>query len=214
MNSYAAPLFVLMSVAAYGPSSARDASPKQFTEAATMHAYVYCDGFAGGVRGVTLDRRPPTAVPWREVGFGEKTERVSVVDGYRVIYSYPRTYWFANLKAERSDPARYEQDKRIVTGNFAALASADGNTVLTDFSGRGFAGQTLTKKELGGSTLGITQILSDEDSVIVTIYFMNQEPENRAFQTHAEFVALRDDFVRGYIECVAERKAASRPQGR
>ena len=214
MNSYAASLFMLMSVAAYQPSSAGEASPKQVTEAATMHAYVYCDGFAGGVRGVALDRRPPTAEPWREVGFGEKIERVSVVDWYRVIYSYPRTYWFANLKAERSDRARYEEDKRIVTGNFAALASADDNTVLTDFADRGFAGQTLTKKELGGSTLGITQILSDEDSVIVTIYFMNQNPENRAFQTHAEFVALRDDFVRGYMECVAEKKAASRRQGR
>jgi hypothetical protein len=215
MNSYAPGLLLLASVAAHGASSPdKAASPKEFTEAATMHAYVHCDGFAGGVRGVALDRRPPTAEPWREVGFGEKTERVSVVEGYRVIYSYPRTYWFANLKAERSDPARYEEDKRIVTGNFAALAGADDNTVLTDFSGRGFAGQTLTKKELGGSTLGITQILSDEDSVIVTIFFMNQEPENRAFQTHAEFVALRDDFVRGYMKCVAEKKAASRPQGR
>jgi hypothetical protein len=204
----------LASVAAHAASSAdQAASPKEVAEAATMHAYVYCDGFAGGVRGVALDRRPATAPPWREVSLGGKSERVSVVDGYRVMYSYPRTYWFANLKAERSNPARYEEDKRIVTGNFAALAGADDNTVLTEFSHRGFAGQTLTKKELGGSTLGITQILSDGDSVIVTIYFMNQEPENRAFQTHAEFVELRDGFVRGYMECVAEKKAASRPQG-
>jgi len=179
-----------------------------------MHAYVHCDGFGGGVRGVALDRRPLTAPPWREVSLGDKSEQVSVVDGYRVMYSYPRTFWFANLKAERSDPTRYEEDRRIVTGNFAALAGADDNAVLTEFSDRGFAGQTLTKKELGGSTLGITQILSDEDSVIVTIYFMNQEPENRAFQTYEEFVALRDGFVRGYIECVAKKKAASRPQGR
>jgi hypothetical protein len=149
-------------------------------------------------------------VPWREVGFGEKAERVSVVDGYRVMYSYPRTYWFANLKAERSDPSRYCEDKRIVTENFATLASADDNAVLMNFSDRGFVGQTLTKRELGGTTLGITQILSDEDSVIVTIYFLNQEPENRAFQTYEEFIALRDGFVGGYIECVAGKKAASR----
>jgi hypothetical protein len=98
-------------------------------------------------------------------------------------------------------------EKRIVTENFAALASADDNIVLTKFSDRGFAGQTLTKKHLGGSTLGITQILSDEDAVVVTIYFMNQQPENRAFQTYEEFIALRDGFVRGYVECVAQRKA-------
>jgi hypothetical protein len=183
------------------------ASPAAAEEAVTMQAYVHCDGFAGGVRGVTLDRRPADAAPWREVGLGEKTERVSVVDGYRVMYSYPRTYWFANLKAERSDGSRYREDKRIVTEYFVALADADDSTVLTSFFDRGFAGQTLTKKALGGSTLGITQILSDEDSVIVTIYFMNQASENRAFQTYEEFVALRDGFVRGYIECVAQRKA-------
>ncbi len=179
-------------------------------EATAMQAYVHCDGFAGGVRGVTLDRRPADADPWREVGLGEKTERVSVIDGYRVMYSYPRTYWFANLKAERSDPSRYAEDKRIVTDNFAALAEGDADTVLANFSNGGFTGQTLTKKRLGGSTLGITQLLSDEDAVIVTIFFMNQEPENRAFQTYGEFVALRDGFVSGYMDCVAEKRAAAR----
>ena len=199
MNPYPYLVLLVAAVAAHGASAADDAS---------MQAYVHCDGFAGGVRGVTLDRRPANAVPWREVGLGDKTERVSVIDGYRVMYSYPRTFWFANLKAERSDASRYGEDKRIVTENFVALASADDNTVLTNFSDRGLAGQSLTKKELGGSTLGITQILSDEDSVIVTIYFMNQHPENRAFQTYEEFIALRDGFVRGYIECVAKRKGA------
>jgi hypothetical protein len=201
--------------AAQGPSAPGEAaSLAQPAEVVAMRAYVHCDGFAGGVRGVTLDRRPADAPPWREVGFGAKTERVSVVDGYRVMYSYPRTYWFANLKAERSDASRYGEDKRIVKENFVALASADDNTVLTSFSDRGFEGQTLTKKELGGSTLAITQILSDEDAVIVTIYFMNQVPENRAFQTYEEFITLRDGFVRGYIECVTGKRAASGPEAR
>jgi hypothetical protein len=209
MSPYANFLFLLGTVAAHAATSAGEAAaPQQPAEAAAMHAYVHCDGFAGGVRGVTLDRRPTGAAPWREVSFGAKTERVSVVDGYRVMYSYPRTYWFANLKAERSDASRYGEDKRIVTENFVALAGADDTTVLTNFSDRGFVGQTLTKRELGGSTLGITQILSDEDAVIVTIFFMNQEPENRAFQTYEEFIALRDGFVRGYMECVTQRKAA------
>ncbi|HEX6828772.1 MAG TPA: hypothetical protein VF104_07320, partial [Burkholderiales bacterium] len=122
---------------------------------------------------------------------------------------YPRTYPFANLKVERSDPARYDADKRIVTDNFVAIAAADENTALAGFSSRGFSGQTLTKRELGGTTLGITQILSDEDSVIVTIYFLNQAPENRRFQTHEEFISLRDSFVHGYLECVAGVASAS-----
>jgi len=200
----AALLVLFASVGAHAQSA------KEFAEGGTLAAYVHCDGFAGGVRGVTLDRRPEDATPWREVGVGARIERVSVVDGYRVMYTYPRTYWFANLKAERSDPASYERDKRVVIEYFDALARADGTALLSNFSQRGFAGQTLTKKELGGTTLGITQILSDRDAVIVTIFFLNQEPENRAFQTYGEFVAMRDDFVRGYIECVAGKRVDPR----
>jgi len=177
-----------------------------------LRPYIHCDGFAGGIRGVALDRRPQTAEPWREVGFGNRSRRVSVMDGYRVAYSYPRTFQFANLKAERSDPSRYAEDKRIVTLNLADMAKADSNNALADFSDRGFSGQTLGKKNLSGTTLAMTQIFSDEDSVIVTIYFMNQVPEMRRFQTHEEFIALRDSFIRGYIECVAGKKSV--PQTR
>jgi len=157
------------------------------------------------VRGVTLDPRPPAAEPWREVSSGGRTWRVSVVEGYRVMYSYPRTYPFASLKAERSDPAKYAEDKQVVMRSLEELASADGNTELAGFSNQGFSGQTVTKKELAGSTLGITQIFSDSDLVIVTIFFLNQAPQDRRFQTYGEFVSLRDGFVRGYMECVAKK---------
>jgi hypothetical protein len=175
-------------------------------DSSRLQPYIHCDGFAGGVRGVTLDRRPPTAEPWRDVSSGGRTWRVSVMEGYRVMYSYPRTYPFASLKAERSDPSNYSEDKQIVMRSLAELSSADGNTERVDFSKQGLSGQTVTKKELGGSTLGITQIFSDEDAVIVTIFFFNQAPQNRRFQTYGEFISLRDDFVRGYMECVAKKR--------
>jgi len=122
------------------------------------------------------------------------------------MYSYPRTYPFASLKAERSDPAKYAEDKQVVMRSLAELASADGNAELAGFSNQGFSGQTVTKKELAGSTLGITQIFSDSDLVIVTIFFLNQAPQDRRFQTYGEFVSLRDGFVRGYMECVARKR--------
>lgn len=198
---------ILFSAAiAYGTACAGEPEV-QAEHASKLRPYVHCDGFAGGVRGVALERRPRTAEPWREVGFANRSARVSVVDGYRVAYSYPRTFQFANLKAERSDPSRYAEDKEAVTLYLADMAKADGNTLLAGFSDRGFSGQTLAKKELSGTTLAITQIFSDEDSVIVTIYFMNQVPEMRRFQTHGEFIALRDSFIRGYLECVARKKS-------
>jgi hypothetical protein len=142
------------------------------------------------------------------VYLGGKRERVSVVDGYRVMYTYPRTFPFARLKAERSDPSKYAEDKRIVTLHLMEMEQADGNLKLVNFSERGYTVQTLTKKDMAGTTLGITQIFADEDLVIVTIFFLNQLPENRKFQTYEEFLALRDGFVRGYLECMARKRAA------
>ena len=170
-----------------------------------LERYVHCDGFADGVRGTILDRRPPEAEPWREVNSDGRSQRVTVVDGYRVMYSYPRTFPFARLNAERSDPARYHEDKAIVTRNFLEMEKADSNLALVNFSAHGFSGQTLTKKEMAGTTLGMTQIFSDEDAVIVRIFFLNQLPEDRKFQSYEEFISLRDGFVRGYIECVAKK---------
>ena len=175
---------------------------------AVLAPYIRCDGFAGGVRAVTLDRRPADAPHWRTVELLGKSERVSVVDGYRVMYSYARTLPFARLNAELSDRASYDADKRTITEYFAGIAQADDNAALGASSAGGFAIQSLTKRALGGTTLGITQLLSDVDGVIVTIYFLNQVPELRQFESYDEFVRLRDEFVRGYADCAAARRAS------
>ena len=201
--------FVFMAVTHATSNAGERALPSRTASEAKLQPYILCDGFAGGVRGVTLNRRPQSAEPWRAVDFGGSGQRVSVMDGYRVMYSYARTYAFANLKAERSDPSRYVEDKRIVTSELAELAKADGALDLVNFSYRGYSGQTLTKRQLAGRALGKSQILSDEDSVIITIYFLNHEPENRKFQTFEEFISLRDAFIAGYINCVAKKKSAS-----
>jgi len=178
-------------------------SPTRPEHAAKLQRYIYCDGFADGVRGVMLDHRPPNAEKWREVGVGDRRERVSVVDGYRIIYSHPRTFAFAKLEVERSDPLKYSEDRRIVTHYLEDMAARDGNVTLTSFADRGFDGRTVTKKALGGTTIALTQIFSDQDAVIVTIFFLNQLPEYRKFQTYEEFIALRDSFIHGYLDCVA-----------
>lgn len=177
---------------------------------AVLEPYIRCDGFAGGVRAVTLDRRPAAAPPWRAIELLGETGRVSVLDSYRVMYSYPRTLPFARMSVERSDPARYADDKRTVAGYFDGIAQADDNTALVSFTVAGFEVQSLTKKALGGTTLGITQFLANDDAVIVTIYFLNQVPELRRFASHAQFIELRDAFVRGYAECAASRRAAAK----
>src|SRR6266571_8721645 len=96
MNRFAFLAFLV----AYGTSHSAEPAPAAEPESASkLRPYIYCDGFAGGVRGVALDRRPRAAEPWREVGFGDKIRRVSVVAGYRVTYCYHMTFRLAHLKA-------------------------------------------------------------------------------------------------------------------
>ncbi len=171
-----------------------------------LQPYVRCEGFADGVRGVKLDSRPMGGDPWREVFVGATKRRVSVVHGYRVMFAYPGTDFFANLKAEQSDPTKYVEDKETVRLSLSDAARTEGNVDVKDFKLQGFSGQTLTRRTLTGNTLGITQIFSDEDSVIITIYFLNQAPERRKFKTYEEFVSLRDKFVTGYADCVGKKR--------
>jgi hypothetical protein len=207
MNRFPSSLACVLLLVTPATSAGERDSPGRFEDGLKLQSYVHCDGFAGGVRGVTLDRRPQTAEPWREVGLSGKKQRVSVIDGYRVMYSYARTYPFAHLKAERSDASRYIEDKGIVALNLVEMAKADESLVLVNFSYRDFSGQTLTKRELAGHALGIVQIFSDEDLIIVTVYFLNQAPENRRFRTYEEFISLRDAFIRGYIDCVVTKRS-------
>ncbi len=171
-----------------------------------LQPYVRCDDFAEGVRGVKLDGRPKDAEPWREVSVGSTKRRVSVVHGYRVMYAYPSTDFFANLKAEQSDPAKYGEDKATLKLSLSEIGRAEGSADVKEFKVEGVMGQTLTKRALTGSTVGITQIFFDKDSVIVTIYFLNQTPNKRKFKTYEEFVSLRDKFIEGYAECVANKR--------
>jgi hypothetical protein len=59
--------------------------------------------------------RRPAGDNYREVVTDSGKQRVSVVDGYRVMFAYPDlTYYFANVKIEQSAPDRYTQDKEIL----------------------------------------------------------------------------------------------------
>lgn len=171
-----------------------------------LQPYIRCDGFAEGVRGVKLDSRPKDAEPWREVSVGSTKRRVSVIHGYRVMYAYPGTDFFANLKAEQSDPAKYGEDKATLKLSLSEIGRAEGTADVKDFTIEGVVGQTLTKRALTGRTAGISQLFFDQDSVIVTIYFLNQAPEKRKFKTYEEFIPLRDKFVAGYADCVVKKR--------
>jgi hypothetical protein len=172
---------------------------------ATLKPYASCEGFADGVRIKRQSRRSVDEPPWREVTAKGVTRKISVIDGIRSVYAWPGKEPFADLKAEAADPAKYAEDKRSLARMFEAAALSEGPGAYTTLEGRGYSGQEVVKPALRGSTLAITQLFFDADNVVVSIYFPYIPPAGRSFDDHAQFVALRAAFVRGYLECIGRR---------
>ena len=172
---------------------------------AKLKPYASCEGFAGGVRIKRETPRPASEPPYREVTAKGVTKKISVIDGVRVVYAYPGKEPFADVKAEASDPARYAEDKRELQRMFEAVAATEGPGAYKTIAGRGYTGQEVVKPEVSGTFVGITQLFFDADKVVVSIYFPYFEkiPKNAlSWGTHGQFVALREAFVRGYLECI------------
>lgn len=155
----------------------------------------------------------------REVTTDKGQEKVSVRDGYRVMFAYPDLpYYFANVKIEQSDPARYAQDKEILINEKKHYATVKDKTamVFTDkklingFEDYGFDRE---KIDVGGQ-VAVHVLFYDPDQLVVTIYFLNQSKavfgNNRRFESIKEFRQLRDDFLSHYSECL-KRVADAQP---
>ena len=172
-----------------------------------LKRYSFCEGFADGVRIVRQNRRPADEPPWREVTAKGETRKVSVIDGMRIIYGWPGKDPFADVKVEMADRAKYPEDKRVLARMMDAVGRTEKAGALTTLQGRGYTGQEVVKAELAGATLAITQLFFDADKVVVSIYFPNTAPigEARNFSNHAQFVARRAAFVRGYLECIGRQ---------
>lgn len=169
----------------------------------SLKPYTSCQ-FEDGLKVVQVDRLPKVVTSRTETTSGGE-KRVSLLDGYRIMVAYPKTDFFANIKAERSDPAEYANDKEtVLEGLKWALAHSKEMESQEPIrvSYNGFEGYAINRKSLTGNTLGITALFSDADQHIITIYFLNQDAKRRKFQTIEEWRALRDGFLNRYTSCV------------
>ena len=181
-----------------------------------LKPYTTCK-MPGDLKIKEVTRRPKSAEKYREVNTAKGPEKVSVIDGYRVMFAYKDLfYFFANVKIEQSDPASYLQDKERVLSNLEYSASTEkatgiigtGKTMLNGFE---HYGTDRDKIDVGG-TLGIHVLFHDANHLIVTIYFLNQEDKTtgslfwrngrRRFTSIAEAQTLKDDFLNRYSECL------------
>jgi hypothetical protein len=166
-----------------------------------------------------VSRYPKSADKFRKVKTANGAEKVSVADGYRVMFAYKGLfYYYANVKIEQSVPADYLQDKETIISSlkyFATAKEATGMTFSEKSSLNGFEHYGLDRDRIDvGGQVGNHVLFYDPNQLVITIYFLNQDDKNnlaraivgggeRKFHNIDEYRSLRDDFLSKYSECLA-----------
>lgn len=125
-------------------------------------------------------------------------EKISVVDGYRILYKYPNTKWFVKVHVEKSKKEEYENDKiKIVK----SLMQWSGETIeISPINYNGYEYYYVGNDDLVESPIGMAVIFFPKNKIITTIYFLNQESGDRKFQTIEEYKQLKDNFIMSIID--------------
>jgi len=186
---------------ARGQSSSNNADP--------LKPYTTCK-LQGDLKIKEVTRRN-SGEKYREVTTADGKQKVSVVEGYRVMFAYPDlSYYFANVKIEQSAPDRYTQDKEILVDQLKYYSSTKEATAMifadkTLLNGFEHYGMDRDKIDVGGQ-VGTHLLFYDSTHLVVTIYFLNQSKaaffNKRRFETMKEYSLLRDDFLNRYSECL------------
>ena len=171
--------------------------------------YTTCT-MVGDLRAKVITRRSNSGPSFREVITNKAKEKVSVIDGYRVMFGYNDVlYYYANVKIEQSDPQSYANDKRVIINSLKDLAASQpaGKSITHTFMDKeiinGFEhyGEDGDAIDIGG-TVGMHALFHEPDHMITTIYFLNQEKQGRRFNSTKEYRMLRDAFLNQYTKCL------------
>lgn len=175
----------------------------------SLKPYTTCK-VPGDLKIKEVTRRTATG-KYREVTTDNGKQKVSVVDGYRVMFAYPDlTYYFANVKIEQSAPDNYSSDKEVLVNQLKHYSTIKEATPMifedkTMLNGFEHFGVDRNKIDVGDQ-VGIHVLFYDSAHLVVTIYLLNQSKavflNNRRFETIKQYRELRDDFLNSYSECL------------
>lgn len=165
--------------------------------------------FPDGLRVVGIDPLAP-GVQSRSVETATGTHSIEMEAGERVMFAYPLTDFYANLKVELLPADRYAELKQTLLANLHFLESERGGPSPAEALPAGLHGFEVhgnDRRKLEGGVLGMYLMFDDAAHVATTIYFLNQNAWQRKFQTIDEYGRLRDNFLRTYTGCVRQNQA-------
>lgn len=149
---------------------------------------------------------PPVQLPAdndhsRTLATAKGDAKITIADGYTVLYNNKRKSPFINLKVELSQPQNYAADTVNVLENLSYLNSKSTDMQsdkLLTMHYNGFNIYGLSRKSLdAGSTLGIFAMFPGNNT-IVYFYFNNLSAETRTLKSIEDYQGLRNDFIGQY----------------
>ncbi len=164
--------------------------------------------------GLTLVEDQPLAkgIEGRTVKTIMGTRNIPLTGGTRLIYAYPDTQPFANVKVEQIPTADYKQAKLDLIANFEQILTGNdpvtrNYTLKPRLNGAEIYG--LDRTRLEGAVIGIYLFFVDRTHTVTTIDFLNQDPTLRKFSSLEDYAPLRDSFISTYTRCATGGTSAA-----
>lgn len=183
-----------------------EAQKRQLSPA--LAPYLSCRSVAGAT---LVQTTPLIAAPSkRAVQTLVGDRQIDILDGARLSYTMNGVD-YALMRVEELPLATYLQGRGDLISNFKRLISGDELAFPEDTlppTLQGFQINGSNHREMLGEALGLYLLIDEKTRVAVTIYFQNAEQASRTFHDMAEYGAMRDAFLNGYVGCVraAQRK--------
>ena len=170
---------------------------------ADLKAYTHC-AFADGLE--IVEQTPlASGVTGRTVDTASGAKVVRMVSGVRIMFAYPGTDFFANVKAEKLPDVGYGELKQALIDNFDFIlkSSPSNDENRSPVAGmKKLDGRGLDHNKLEGGVIGMYLLFNDRRHVATTVYLLNQDPSRRRFQTLGEYTTLRNRFLSTYVSCI------------
>jgi hypothetical protein len=176
------------------------------SDSSAFDRYTGCK-FSDGLSVVETSPLEPV-IHERTVQTSKGPKQVPMVEGRRVMFAYPGKDFFANVKVEILPEKDYAETRQTLVDNFDYMLatskdSARNYELKSKLNGLDVRG--LDRDKLEGGVLGIYVMLNDASRVVTTIYFLNQEPKDRSFQTIEQYHAARGRFLSTYAACIGTK---------
>jgi len=158
--------------------------------------------------GLTVSDLTPLApgAPSRNVDTLAGQRPIAITAGERIMFSYANTDFFAKATVEELPASSYAAEKKDLIDNFNYVLDSSKEdqrnfTLKPHLNGFEIYGQD--RGTLEGSVLGLYLFFDDAKHIATTLYFLNQEPAQRKFETIEAYRRLRDRFLERFTTCVS-----------